>query len=217
MLKTVLIPAAMVLALTSACDKIRTPGNSETQSEAEVAEPADTPPAPETPIVEEVVERASVTLKRAEIDWEAARADYAAREITPGDNTFSVASETELSVPVLLPSAPISTASVGDDDGMQFRPLADGYYAVYPGEAYDMIINGTDRLAAAPGRGLTATDTALRFEETMTGAQVSFSRYGASYLVEFACKSADTAISEGCITEADAKAAVQDLLLAGTQ
>ena len=158
-----------------------------------------------------------MTLKRAEIDWEAARADYAAREIIPGDNTFSVASETTLSVPVLLPSAPVSTASVGGEDGMQFRPLADGYYAVYPGEAYDMIINGTDRLAAAPGRGLTPTDTALRFEETMTGSQVSFSRYGASYLVEFACKSVEAANGDGCITEADAKAAVQDLLLAGTQ
>ncbi|MCF6329042.1 MAG: hypothetical protein L3J02_04505, partial [Henriciella sp.] len=173
--------------------------------------------APEAPAVIDVVERASVTLKRAEIDWEAARADYAAREIIPGENTFSVASETTLSVPVLLPSMPVSTASVGGEDGMQFRPLADGYYAVYPGEVYDMIINGTDRLAVAPGRGLTPTDTALRFEETMTGAQVSFSRYGASYLVEFACKSPDDAKGDGCVSEAGARAAVQDLLLAGTQ
>lgn len=216
MLKTFLIPTAMAFVLTAACDQIRTPGNVAAQNDAEVTEPAEAP-APEVSAVEDVVERASVTLKRAEIDWEAARADYAAREIMPDDNTFSVASETALSVPVLLPSAPISTASVGEDDGMQFRPLADGYYAVYPGEAYDMIINGTDRLAVAPGRGLTPTDTALRFEETMTGAQVSFSRYGASYLVEFACKSADDAKGDGCVSEAAAKAAVQDLLLAGTQ
>jgi len=215
MLRNILIPTAMAFVLTAACDSIRTPGNVAAQNDAEVTEPAEAPE--ETPAAVEVVERATVTLKRAEIDWEAARADYAAREIFPGDNTFSVASETTLSVPVLLPSSPVSTASVGGEDGMQFRPLADGYYAVYPGEAYDMIINGTDRLAAAPGRGLTPTDTALRFEETMTGSQVAFSRYGASYLVEFACKSVEATNGDGCITEADAKVAVQDLLLAGTQ
>ena len=61
-----------------------------------------------------------------------------------------------------------------------------------------MIINGTDRLTAAPGRGDVATDTELRFEDTMTGSQVAFSRYGASYLVEFACKGTAAITADGC-------------------
>ena len=80
-----------------------------------------------------------------------------------------------------------------------------------------MVINGTDRLVARPGVSAEATETGLEFEETMTGAQVSFSRYGASYLVEFMCNDPATAMKGSCISEADAVAEVEKLLIAGTR
>lgn len=205
------LPVLAALLTFTACDQIRTPG-SERAAQTE-----------ETTVVELVevetdqdVEVARTTIKRAVIDWEKARADYATRDTGPDDNLFEVASADDLPVPILLPSTPVTAAST-DDNSMSFRPLEDGYYAVYRGEVYDMIINGTDRLVAAPGRVSSQTDTDLRFEETMTGAQIAFSRYGASYLVEFACKSAAAAMGDGCVSEEEARTAVQDLLLAGTQ
>ena len=80
-----------------------------------------------------------------------------------------------------------------------------------------MIINGTDRLVARPGDSGTTTDSPLKYEETMTGALVSFSRYGASYLVEFMCKEREAVVEGTCINEADALAEVEKLLIAGTR
>jgi len=215
MLKTILFPTLGALALISACDQIRTPGSTSPENSAQTEPEQPEPAAPTS--APEVVQRPRVTTKRAAIDWDSARADYARRETSPDDDAFSVAGASNAAVPILLPSTPITTAAVGDGPAMQFRPLEDGYYAVYPGTVYDMIINGTDRLAAAPGRETVVTDSELRFEDTMMGSQVAFSRYGASYLVEFACKDPDAANGDGCITEAEAKAMVQELLIAGTQ
>jgi len=155
------------------------------------------------------------TRKTATIDWSSARADFAARDIEDGVMA-QVASGGALAVPVLLPDQPVGIASVGEN-ALQFRPLADGYFAVQPGEVYDMIINGTDRLVVRPDDLGTAIESNISFEETMTGAQVSFSRYGASYLVEFMCKDPATAIKGSCVSESDAVAAVETLLLAGTR
>ncbi len=206
--------AFSTLGLATACGPIRVPGAA-SQSEPEMVS------APEeiaAPPAQAVVEVAEVTITRAEIDWQTARQDFADRSGSGDDGTFAIAGGAGAPpVPVLLPDMPVMAASVGDGPGVQFRPMTDGYFAVYPGEDYDIIINGTDRLVSAPGRGSVATDTELRFENTMTGSQISFSRYGASYLVEFACKGAAAISEAGCISEADAKAVVEDLLLAGTQ
>ena len=107
--------------------------------------------------------------------------------------------------------------SAGGDDGLQCRPLADGYFAVKKGDVYDLIINGTDRLIARPDGVGTASDTELNYEETMTGTTVSFSRYGASYLVEFMCKERETVLDGSCVNEADALSEVEKLLIAGTR
>lgn len=128
-----------------------------------------------------------------------------------------VASAGSPAVPVLLPDEPIGIASAGGEEALQFRPLADGYFAVKKGEIYDLIINGTDRLVASPEGAGAASDTELDFEETMTGAQVSFSRYGASYLVEFMCNDPATASKGSCVSEAEAVAEVEKLLIAGTR
>ena len=107
-------------------------------------------------------------------------------------------------------------ASTGESN-LDFRPMADGYFAVRKGDIYDMIINGTDRLVVRPDGNGTAGDTPLTFEETMTGSQVSFSRYGASYLVEFMCKDPATAVKGSCVSEEEALAEVEKLLIAGTR
>ncbi|MEO0607285.1 MAG: hypothetical protein AAFY82_03580 [Pseudomonadota bacterium] len=153
--------------------------------------------------------------KTAEINWPQARMDFAAREPSD-DGMFAVASAGSPVVPILLPEQNFGVASTGED-ALQFRPLADGYFAVQKGDIYDLIINGTDKLVARPEGLGSAVDTELDFEETMTGAQVSFSRYGASYLVEFMCKDPATAAKGSCISEADAVAEVEKLLLAGTR
>lgn len=155
------------------------------------------------------------TRKTATIDWTAARSDFAARDTEDGVMA-QVASGGALAVPVLLPDQPVGIASAGDD-ALQFRPLADGYFAVQPGDVYDMIINGTDRLVVRPDDLGIAVAGELSFEETMTGGQVFFSRYGASYLVEFMCKDPATAIKGSCVSEAEAVAAVETLLIAGTR
>ncbi len=170
------------------------------------AQPAQTAPAETSQVAER---------KTATIDWNAARADFAARDTEDGIMA-QVASGGAVAVPVLLPEEPVGIASTGAD-ALQFRPLADGYFAVKPGEVYDLIINGTDRLVVRPEDVEAASETALTFEETMTGAQVSFSRYGASYLVEFMCKDPATAAKGSCVSEADALAEVETLLIAGTR
>lgn len=177
----------------------------------ESAPAADPQAEPEITAPSNVAER-----KTATIDWNAARADFAARDTDDG-GMAQVASGGSPAVPILLPDEPIGIASAGGEDALQFRPLADGYFAVKKGEIYDMIINGTDRLVAQPGSTGAVIDSDLVFEETMTGAQVSFSRYGASYLVEFMCNDPATATKGSCVSEADAVAEVEKLLISGTR
>jgi len=153
--------------------------------------------------------------KKATIDWTQARQDFASRE-SDDNGMVQVASGGSPVVPVLLPDEPVTIASTGESS-LDFRPMADGYFAVRKGDIYDMIINGTDRLVVRPGDQGAASDTPLKFEETMTGSQVSFSRYGASYLVEFMCKDPATAVKGSCVTEEEALAEVEKLLIAGTR
>lgn len=196
--------AAMSLA---ACYEMPASDTPENVPDSQVA-PAPTLMPPTQP----PVSRDKLTVQ-AEIDWDAARTDFAAGG--PSETGIvSVASNSGTpAVPILLPDMQVGVAS-GNDGDMQFRPTADGYFAVIPGDVYDMIINGTDRLVPAGDNAVV--DTELRYEETMTGAQVAFARYGASYLVQFACKG-DAAVMGGCIGEDDALAAVQTLLIAGTR
>lgn len=183
---------------------------------------ADTPPPAETPVAAEVQQAelpetgTAAERKTATIDWNQARMDFANRETTADTGMVEVASGGSPVVPILLPEQNFGVASTGDD-GLQFRPLADGYFAVQTGETYDLIVNGTDKLVARPNGDGTAVDAPLKYEETMTGAQVSFSRYGASYLVEFMCKDREQVIDGTCINEAEALEEVEKLLIAGTR
>ena len=217
-MRTPFILALSSLAL-AACDQIPsiTPADSDTPPTVETTENVEVEEA-ETPVVAELVlpERNVAETKTATIDWTSARRDFAARD-TDDDVMAQVASGSSIAVPLLLPDMPVGVASAGADDGLQFRRLADGYFAVLKGDVYDMVINGTDRLIARPDSDGPAPDSALVFEETMTGGQVSFSRYGASYLVEFMCHDPATAMKGSCIDEEDALAEVEALLISGTQ
>ncbi|MEL6724168.1 MAG: hypothetical protein AAFP81_13565 [Pseudomonadota bacterium] len=213
-MRTFILPALSIMCL-AACDQI-----------SEITTPeADPPPAeiveaePETVVDNPVQITPSGNIaeqKTAEIDWNAARIDFAERDFDEGAMA-QVASGGAPAVPILLPDEPVGVASVGGAEALQFRPLADGYFAVKKGEVYDLIINGTDRLIARPDGVGTASDTELNYEETMTGATVSFSRYGASYLVEFMCKERETVLDGSCVNEAGALSEVEKLLIAGTR
>ncbi len=180
------------------------------QQDAQVVETV-----PDADPVEAVPVGTTANTKTATIDWTQARQDFASRE---SDNMgmVQVASVGSPAVPVLLPDQPITVASTGENS-LDFRPVADGYFAIQKGDIYDMIINGTDRLVVRPGGQGAASDAPLKFEETITGAQVSFSRYGASYLVEFMCKDPATAAKGSCVSQEDALAEVENLLIAGTR
>lgn len=153
---------------------------------------------------------ANVQPVQSSIDWGAAREDLAKREDTGG---AQVASNNSLAVPVLLPDVAFGVQTADGEEALKFKPLTDGYYAVARGDAYDMIITGSDKLVKSPDTAVASTED-IRFEETLTGPQISFRRYGASYLVEFSCKGER---ADGCLTEDEAVAAIQDLLVAGTK
>lgn len=216
-MRVIWLSAMGILAL-GACEQQIEPSTIEAETPPTIVDDVETaqPIEQAEPEAEPAVPTNIAQTKTATIDWNAARADFAARDTDDG-MMAQVASGGSPAVPVLLPEEPVGIASAGGEDGLQFRPLADGYFAVQKGDVYDMIINGTDRLVAQPNGQGVASDTPLVFEETMTGSQVSFSRYGASYLVEFMCKDPGTAIKGSCVTEEQAVAEVEKLLIAGTR
>lgn len=167
-----------------------------------------------SPADADTVKPASANLKR-EIDWEAARQDLAAAQ--EQDTTFNIQSGSSAPpVPVLLPTGPVRTASA-DGPQPQFRPVPDGYFAVFPGEEYNLIVNGTNEVTDVPGSAPgDGHSEAMKYIETSTGAMVSFSRYGADYMVEFECLGSG---EEGgsCITEDEALTVAEEIVISGTQ
>ena len=212
---SLMLAASAVLA---GCDQIRLPGASgNTGAEPKAGEEI-LPPGTEedqAPGEVELPVRPESTAADSAIDWEAARRDLAARPIETREGAFQVASgEAAPPVPVFLPSAPVSVQS-GEAD-VRFQPMSDGYYAFFPGDKYDTIVNGTNKVVAAPGEEVTPRGDALNFQPTTTGAQVSFSRYGADYLVEFECKELTNGLPT-CITQDEALAFATDLVISGTR
>ena len=158
--------------------------------------------------------RPSASTVTAEIDWTKAREDMAARDVSDDDEAFQIASgDAAAPVPVLLPSGIVSAA--GTENTPRFQPLSDGYFAAYPGTEYDIIVNGTNEVV---GEGRTAEDanTEPRFLATSAGAQVSFARYGADYLIEFECNQI-SGTDGTCISEEDALRIAGELIIAGTR
>ena len=211
---SLMLAASAVLA---GCDQIRLPGASGStgaEPKAEELTPPGTEESQEAGEVEFPV-RPESTAADSAIDWEAARRDLAARPIETREGAFQVASgDAAPPVPVFLPSSPVSVQ--GGEADVRFQPMSDGYYAIFPGEKYDTIVNGTNKVVAAPGETVAPRGDALNFQPTTTGAQVSFSRYGADYLVEFECKELTNGLPT-CITQDEALAFATDLVISGTR
>lgn len=203
---------AGLFALT-ACDRVfqraaETPAP-ETSGAAEGEAATDEPAGPDLPV------RPESEATGALIDWEAARRDLASRSLDDLEGSFQVQSGGDAPpVPVFLPSAPVAVQ--GGETAIRFQPTDDGYYAFFPGEAYDIIVNGTNVVINAPGETAQPRSDAYNFQTTSTGASVSFSRYGADYLVEYECKEFVNGVP-GCITEEEAVSFARDLAISGTR
>ncbi|MBU6318274.1 MAG: hypothetical protein KGS00_01355 [Alphaproteobacteria bacterium] len=147
------------------------------------------------------------------IDWEAARAAKAAGPATDSAVTIqSVTGQGGLpQVPVLLPSG-IVQAQDARPPALVATP--DGYFATYQTPRYDAIVNGTKKAySAGVSDGSARPDMAFTLGEA--SAQLSFSRFGADYLIEFECRQIDAA--ESCISEDEAKAFADSLFVSQTQ
>lgn len=210
--RTLLLTAliASTFALT-ACDRVfQRPAD----TSGETAVPADGADVPATDEVELPV-RPATAATGTTIDWEAARRDLAARPLEEREGAFQVASGGDAPpVPVFLPAGPVAAQS--GDVAVRFQPTSDGYYAFFPTETYDIIVNGTNVVMAEPGAAPPSRTDAFNFQPSTSGAQVAFSRYGADYLVEFECKELVNGLP-ACITEEEAVAFARDLAISGTR
>ena len=215
-IRTALIASACCLSL-AACDFLIARDRDEEPAieiEAPDEPPADTGLQP-VDGAEADPEGPMVTTSAATIDWDAARADMAARPSEDRETGFQVASGNSAPpVPVLLPTGIV--VPQGAEGGVRFQPMSDGYYAAYPGIDYDIIVNGTNEVIGVEGDTGPEGDPVLTYTPTMSGAQVSFSRYGADYLVEFECKSIEGGEAD-CITEQEALDVTNKLVIAGTR
>lgn len=207
-------------ALLAACDQLPMRGNGEPPPP--VPADLDAPPAqsgtetdPPVPAEPDLPVRPEATASSADIDWDAARRDLASRPIETREGAFQIESGVSAPpVPLFLPSSPVTAQS--GEGGMRLQPTRDGYFAFFPGDAWDAIVNGSNRVITAPGETVQPRGESFNFQPTTTGAQVSFSRYGADYLVEFECKALTNGLP-ACITEEDAVAFAQDLVISGTR
>ncbi|MEL7129271.1 MAG: hypothetical protein AAGK23_06970 [Pseudomonadota bacterium] len=150
----------------------------------------------------------------ATIDWASARSDLAASNEDSGATVQVQSGGNAPPVPVLLPSG-IAVAQ-SDGAGVRFNPTRDGYFAAYPGAAYDIVMNGTNQVAGVDGEPVSPRTEAPVFTATVAGAQVALSRYGADYLIEFECNQLDAGTAT-CIDEVEALAVAERLVVAGSR
>ena len=198
-MRVLILASALVLA--AACTK-------------EGAGPTDPTQSAGQPSDDQNVQTASAgpQATNAEINWEAARADFAKRPADQQNATVQAAGQDgPAPVPMLLPSGIVQTAS---DRPVPPVVTKDGYFATYHLAKYDAIVNGSQHAYAAAGQA-QGDKAAMKFTTGEASAQLSFSRYGADYLIEFECREADGA--DSCITEAEAKEFADSLFVAQTR
>lgn len=212
--RTLVLTSVCCLAL-GACDFLIARKSDDTDANTKIETVA--PPTEDVAGIQPAADDTSVVVaSTANIDWEAARRDMASTPSSSRETTgFQVEAEAAAPpVPVLLPTGIV--VPQGAESGVRFQPMSDGYFATYPGIDYDIIVNGTNEVLEIPGDSTPAEDSALTYTPTMTGAQVSFSRYGADYLVEFECKSIEGGEAD-CISEDEALEVTRKLVIAGTR
>lgn len=173
-----------------------------TPAEAPPAPPSE--PAPVTPTSGLPDAPAPQTVTNP-VDWEAAVQAAATTDGTV--QPFAVGGEAPR-VPILVPTG----LALAQNDSVSFRATNDGYFAVYPGPVYDVVVNGTAEAYVAPEARMAEGDRPeMRVTGTEQGLQVALTRFGADYLVEFECKSGDAT----CISEEDARRVVTELVVVG--
>ncbi len=147
-----------------------------------------------------------------QVNWEAARADFAKRPADQQNVTVQQSGQDGPSpVPMLLPSGILQTQS---DRPVPPVVTKDGYFATYHLPRYDAIVNGSQR-AIASGQAAQGDKSEMKFTTGEASAQLAFSRYGADYLIEFECREIDGA--DSCITEPEAKEFADSLFVAQTR
>ena len=117
-------------------------------------------------------------------------------------------------VPVLLPTGIVIPQ--GAENQPIIQSLSDGYFATYPGIDYTIIVNGTNQVIGERPETSDEEEIELKYRPTMSGANVSFNRYGADYLVEFECKTLTNGEAD-CINEEEALEVTEKLVIAGTR
>lgn len=187
---------AGVVALAAACTQ-------ETPKGPEAAAPAPAETAAAQPAAAPAVE--------GTIDWEAARADLSKKPADAPVLPQSVQDKPAV-VPMLLPSGIVQTASDRPSPPVVTK---DGYFANYHLPRYDAIVNGSMKAYAAPGQAAAGDKSAMKFTTGEASAQLTFSRYGADYIIEFECREVDG--PQSCITEAEAKEFADSLFVAQTR
>jgi len=206
------LPLISALALVTACDQLGlAPSEPASETATDTVSSADAA-RPATPL--QSVGPNADTVRAAQIDWESALRDKASQEDSDNELVGIASSGEPAAVPILLPTGIVTPASA--ERGIMVRKTPDGYFASYPGEVYDIVINGTNLIAG------TADDVAERagepvFTASVAGAQLSLSRYGADYLIEFECNIDLPAESDTCITEDEAFDMAEKLIVVGTQ
>lgn len=207
------------LAFVAACsEQIGEDRQPVEQAPAQTAEQETPPPAPEPePAPPPRPERPTVEAASATIDWTAARADLASSSAGEDAAGFQIQSGDQAPpVPVLIVPSSARPASASGETP-RFRELPDGYFAHYPGDAYDVTVSGTNEVFAT-GAGAAERDAAtIRYQATASGAIVSLSRYGADYMVEFECNGFEGAAGEACIDEDEALEMARQLIIAGSR
>jgi hypothetical protein len=178
----------------------------------EGAGPTDPQGAQSAPTSEQAAQPAGPQTTEAQINWDAARADLAKRPADAPATVQSVGRDGPPPVPMLLPSGIVQTAS---DRPTPPVVTEDGYFATYHLPKYDAIVNGSKRAYAAAGQAAQGSKETMKFTTGEASAQLSFSRYGADYLIEFECREVDG--GDSCITEPEAKEFAESLFVAQTQ
>ncbi|MCG8442729.1 MAG: hypothetical protein MI723_13080 [Caulobacterales bacterium] len=117
-------------------------------------------------------------------------------------------------VPVLAPAG--LTSADRDAFSNTFGATADGFYAVIPRGAFDVVLNGTVSYVVSPAliKEIPRDGFTYLYEEGDAGTNISFNRFGADYLLEFECRDAINYASD-CVTEQEAVELADSLVIVG--
>jgi hypothetical protein len=97
-----------------------------------------------------------------------------------------------------------------------FRAVTDGYFSVVPRGDTDILINGTRSYAVAPElvKRFQRDGVSYLYQEGDGHVSISFSRYGADYLLQFECRDGE-GYANDCTNEAEVVEVIDRLTIVG--